>query len=131
MVERSPESMIRIMPVNLSEAELEEMQALIDAGVLPPDHMERHFDAIDQAVHGVHAPIDPKTGKRIGIGLGSPTNQTQQSIDAFIRWCGPGKPNEDPTFEKSLARMRRELEQSNARRKAEAAANPKKKFWQR
>jgi hypothetical protein len=71
----------RVPTINLSETELAEMQAEIDAGLLPPDFIERHLDAVDANVFGIDAPRD-KNGCRMEQGRGSPRNQTQQSIDA-------------------------------------------------
>lgn len=119
MVTRSPDALLRIVPVSLTVAELAELEDLTEKGVLPKDHIDRYFDAVDANVFGEDAPKD-RRGNRKEQGLGSPTNQTAQSIEAYKRWCGPGKPNADPDFAENLKRMEKELAESNARRKADA-----------
>jgi hypothetical protein len=108
--------------ITLSNEEMAEMQAQVDLGLLPKDYIDRYADAVDANVFGHDAPKD-KNGWRLEQGLGSSRNQTAQSLAAYIRWCGPGKPNEDPHFEKNLARMQRELDECNARRAKEASNN--------
>jgi hypothetical protein len=112
----SPIDPRRVPTINLSEDELAEMQAEIDAGILPPDFIERHLDAVDANVFGVDAPKD-KNGHRQEQGRGSPGNQTKQSIDAYKKWG-----REDLDFEKTCARMQKELIASDARRNAERDA---------
>jgi len=101
---------LRPPSINQSMEELELMQAQIDAGQLPPDFIERHFDAVDANVFGVDAPKD-KRGYRIEQGRGSPGNMTQQSVDAFIRWHGPrdGHPSGDENYAEDLKRMQAQL----------------------
>ena len=124
MAERSGDSLVRILPVTLSVAELAEWEDMIEQGKLPKDHIDQYFEQLDAAVFGADAPKDRK-GQRKEQGLGSPVNQTQQSIDAYKRWCGPGKPNEEPDFADNLKRMEAELAATNARKKAEAEKNAK------
>jgi hypothetical protein len=102
--------------INLSETELAEMQAEIDAGLLPPDFIERHLDAVDANVFGIDAPKD-KNGNRQEQGRGSSGNQTKQSIDAYKKWG-----RDEPDFERTVARMEKELVASDARRKVERDA---------
>ena len=115
MVETRPDP-IRPPTINQSMAELEQMQALIDAGQLPPDFIERHFDAVDANVFGVDAPKD-KRGYRTEQGRGSPVNMTQQSIDAYKKWHGPSK--DQPEGEAGVAENRKKME-------AQLATNQKK-----
>jgi hypothetical protein len=109
MVETRPDP-IRPPTLNLSMEELEQMQALIDAGQLPGDFIERHFDAVDANVFGVDAPKD-KQGNRLEQGRGSSRNMTQQSIDAYKRWCGPSKdqPQGEPGYAENLKKMEAQL----------------------
>ena len=95
--------------INQSPAELAQMQADIDAGTLPKDVIKKHIDAVDANVFGTDAPKD-RQGFRLEQGLGSPSNMTQQSIDAYIKnqtERRPGGP--EPGFEEHLKRMRAEL----------------------
>ena len=124
MVQRTADALRKIMPVMLTIGELAELEDHIEKGELPKDYIDQYFDAVDANVFGEDAPKDRK-GNRKEQGLGSPTNQTQQSIDAYKRWCGPGKPNEDPNFAENLKRMEGELAATNTRKKAEAEKNAK------
>lgn len=101
---------LRVPVVNLSEAELAEMEAQIEAGLLPKDFIEKHFEAVDNNVYGIGHKKDRK-GRPIEQGLGSPANMTQQSIDAYKKWCGPSKDNPvgEPGFAENLARMEQQL----------------------
>ena len=125
MTRRSGDSIRRIMPVNYSLGELAEIEDLIEAGELPKDYLEQHFDAVDANVFGEDAPKDRK-GNRKEQGLGSSGNQTQQSIDAYIknqterRVGGP-----EPGFEQHLERMRKELAASEAHRAAQREKSAK------
>ena len=109
MVETRPDP-IRVPTINMSLEELEQMQALMDKGELPPDFIDRHFDAVDANVFGADAPKD-RHGNRTEQGRGSPVNMTQQSIDAYKRWCGPNKdrPEGEPGFAENLKKMEAQL----------------------
>jgi hypothetical protein len=121
MVQRIPDP-IKILPITYSQEELQEFADLIQAEQLPADFLDRYYDAVDAAVQGADAPINPKTGKRIGIGIGSPLNQSQNSINAYKKFC-----SDEPDFQRHLARMEKELAETNARKAAEAAAKGKSK----
>jgi len=107
-------------PLSLSEAEKDEIERLIEAGKLPADWFARHYAAVEANVFGVDHKKD-RAGKPIEQGLGSPGNQTRQSIEAYRRWN-----QSEPDYERNLARMEKELEASQARRASEAKANPNK-----
>lgn len=125
MTRRSGDSIRRITPVNYSIGELAEIEDMIEAGELPKDYLDQHFDAVDANVFGEDAQKD-RRGNRKEQGLGSAGNQTQQSIDAYIknqterRVGGP-----EPDFEKHLERMRAELVASNAARAAQRERSAK------
>ena len=55
-----------------------------------------------------------RSGKPIEQGVGSPGNQSRNSIEAYKKYC-----SHEPDFEKNLARMQRELAEADARRAAE------------
>jgi hypothetical protein len=107
---------IRVPSICLSAEELSEMEALIDKGDLPKDFLERHFEAVRANVFGVDAPRD-KNGKRQEQGLGSKLQPTQQSIDAYKRWC-----RDEPDYERHLKRMESELAAFEASKKTKAPA---------
>jgi hypothetical protein len=107
-------------PLSLSEAELDEIEARIEAGELPPDYFQKMRAARAANVFG-HDHKTDKDGKPIENGLGSEFNMTRQSVEAYRRW-GVGEPD----YERHLLRMERELEVSNQRRAKERAAAPNK-----
>lgn len=109
---------VRIPAVMYSPAELKEIDDEITAGRLPEDYLDKYFDGLDANVFGADAPKDRK-GNRQEQGLGSPGNQTQQSIDAYIknqterRVGGP-----EPDFLKNLEVMRAQLADCSKQRVA-------------
>lgn len=107
---------IRMPTVTLSQAEIEEIEQLMAAGSLPPDWLDRHFDAVDANVFGADAPKD-RHGNRKEQGRGSAANMTQQSIDAYKKW---GKGETD--FAENLKRMEAQLAETNQRREANGTA---------
>lgn len=106
---------IRVPTINLSTQELDEIAELIGAGALPKDFLERHFDAVDANVFGVDAPKD-RHGQRQEVGLGSPKNQTANSVAAYRKY-GKGEPG----YAEHLARMEKELAACEEQRKTKAA----------
>lgn len=105
---------IRVPTINQSPAEIAEIQALIEQGQLPKDFLKRHIDAVDANVYGFDAPKD-RRGFRLEQGLGSSRNQTQQSIDAYIKYH-----SKDADFDENLTRMKTELAECNKQREAKA-----------
>ena len=72
-------------------------------------------------VFGVGFKTD-KAGNPVEMGLGSPSNMTQQHIDAYIKAqtdpkMRPGGP--EPAYEDHLSRMRKQLAECIARRPAD------------
>jgi hypothetical protein len=94
---------IRVPTITQSAGEIAEMQGMIEAGQLPKDFIKRHIDAVDANVYGHDAPKDRK-GFRLEQGLGSPKNQTRNSIDAYKKY---GK--DEPGFDENVKRMEAEL----------------------
>src|SRR5262249_22099977 len=92
-------------PLSLSESELDEIEARIESGELPPTFFEQMRVAREANVFG-HDHRKDKYGKPIENGLGSPGNQTRASIDAFKKWC-----THEPDFERTLARLEKEFEE--------------------
>jgi hypothetical protein len=97
--------------VTLTSQELDEMKIKVAAGELPPDAVKQHFDAEARNVYG-HNAVKIRNGY-IEQGYGSAKNQTRNSVEAYRKYC-----SHEPDFEKNLARMQRELDESNARRRA-------------
>jgi hypothetical protein len=115
---------IKLPPaVSLTNEELQQIAYQIEAGDLPPNYLDLHFDNVDASVFGVDAPRN-RHGQRQEQGLGSENNMTRQSIDAYRRWC-----KDEPDFEKTVIKMEKQLVACNEKRKVGAAASPKK--WMR
>lgn len=95
--------------VTKTTEELAEMQALIDRGELPADAIKQHFDSEAKNVFGHDA--KKVRGRYIEQGLGSPQNQTRNSIESYRKY-GKGEPD----YEATLARMEKELAETNERR---------------
>jgi hypothetical protein len=64
----------------------------------------------DRTVYGVDHKVD-RLGRPIEQGRGSAKNQTVQSVEAYRRY---GK--DEPDYKENLARMEKELAESDARR---------------
>jgi hypothetical protein len=118
----TPLDPLRAPVITLSQAEIEEIREAIEVGILPSDYLAKHFEAVRANVFGLDHKVDAR-GNPIEQGRGSAMNQTQQSIDAYRKW---GKDEID--YEKHLRRMEKELEQSEARRKAEGAGRPRERI---
>jgi hypothetical protein len=98
--------------VTLTATELDEMKAKVAAGELPVDAVKQHFDAEDRNVYG-HDAKRRRDGSYIEQGVGSAGNQSRNSIEAYKKYC-----SHEPDFEKTVARMEKELAETNARRRA-------------
>lgn len=117
---------IKILPINRSQEEIDEIKAMMEAGALPRDYLDRHFEAVEKNVFGEDHRKD-KHGEPIEQGIGSPGNMTRNCIEAYIknqteRRNGPPEKG----YEETLARMEAELEACNEKRKAKQTAARKK-----
>jgi hypothetical protein len=92
--------------------EMQEMRELIQSGELPPDAIKKYYEDEAKNVFGFDA-VKTKNGY-VEQGYGSAKNQTRNSINAYKRFC-----SHEPEFEKTVARMEKELAESDARRAAE------------
>ena len=110
---------IRMPTITLSQSELDEIEAQMAAGALPPDWLDRHYAAVQANVFG-HDHKTDKHGCPIEQGRGSASNMTQQSVDAYRKW---GK--DEPDYAENLKRMQAQLSASNEVRNATAAARRK------
>ena len=98
-----------------TQEEIAEMRTQIAEGKLPPDAIKQYYDAEALNVFGFDAK-KRRDGKGYHEqGYGSPGNQTRNSIDAYKKYC-----SHEPDFEKNVAKMERELSESNERRRAAA-----------
>lgn len=120
---------IRVPTLNLSEAEIAEMEELIAQGQLPKDFIERHFEAVEKNVFG-HDVKHDRHGNPIEQGIGSPGNMTKNCVDAYKKYCNPENPkasDPDPNFKENLARMTALLEECDKKRKAAVEKNRSKR----
>lgn len=111
---------IRMPTLTLSEKELDDIEAMMAEGRLPPDFLERHFVAVENNVFGADHKKDKK-GNPIEQGIGSAGNQTANSIKAYKKYCDPSNPkaaDPDPNFAVNLKRMEAELAAANEVRAA-------------
>jgi hypothetical protein len=99
--------------VNKTPEELSEMRAEIAAGTLPPDAIKQYYADERRYVFGFDYKVD-RNNKPIEQGIGSPGNQTENSIAAYKKYHA-----NDVDYERMLARLQKELDESNARRAAE------------
>jgi hypothetical protein len=115
---------IDVVPtITLSGEELRERRSMMSAedfGIW----YKRYLDAVNANVFGASAPRDPKSGSRTEIGLGSPGNETSQSVAAYERFG-----RHEPNYEKVLAKKRQNLAECDARR-AKEQATQQKEWWQ-
>ena len=100
--------------VTKTEEEINEMRELIARGELPPDAIKQYYDNEAKNVFGHDA--KKVKGQYVEQGLGSPHNQTRNSIDSYKKYH-----KDDPDFTETLARMEKELAEANKRRAKRAA----------
>jgi hypothetical protein len=117
----TPVDALKPSPLCLTEQEIEDIYDLIDQNLVPANFFELCAEARRKAIFGENYRVD-KLGRPVESGLGSSENQTTQSVSAFRKWCV-----NEIDYEKTLARLERELVESDARRKAEAAAAPRRR----
>ena len=101
--------------VTKTEEEIAEMRMLIERGELPPDAIEKHYEAEARNVFGHDA--KKIKGEYIEQGIGSPKNQTRNSVESYKKY---GK--DEPNYKETLARMEAELADSIKRRQKKQAA---------
>jgi hypothetical protein len=82
-------------------------------GELDPGAIKQYYLEERKNVFGFDHKTD-RSGKPIEQGIGSPGNQSANSVAAFEKYC-----SHQPDFERELARMKKELAASNERRAAE------------
>jgi len=119
---------IRMPTVTLSQKEMDDIEALMAQGQLPPDYLDRYHEAVAKNVFGFDHKVDAD-GNPIEQGRGSPGNQCQQSIDAYKKFGRPEKGSSEAEFKEfndNLKRMEAELRACNAARKALADARGKR-----
>ena len=115
---------LRPSPLTLSPEEIDEIEAGMAAGTLPPDYLDRCDDAREANVFGRDHKKD-RQGNPIEQGIGSAANQTANSLAAYNKYCNPNNPkavDPDPNFEENFKRMKAELAACNEIRAAARAA---------
>lgn len=117
---------IKIQPINYSQAEIDDIKAMMESGQLARDYLDRHYDAVEKNVFG-HDHKKDKNGEPIEQGIGTPGNMTRNCIDAYIknqteRRSGPPEAG----FDETVKRMEAELAVCEGRRKDKQIAARKK-----
>jgi hypothetical protein len=110
---------IRVPTITLSQSEIEDIEAGIAAGELPPDWLERHAAAVQANVFG-HDHKKDKNGNPIEQGRGSESNMTAQAVAAYRKYG-----REEPDYQRHLSRMEKQLAACDEVRSAAAAARRK------
>jgi hypothetical protein len=98
--------------LNLTQDEIDDIHQQIQAGLLPPDYLDRCDEARARNVFGHEAP--KRNGKFVEVGIGSEFGMTRNSIEAYKRYH-----SRDVDFEKNVAKMEKQLIAANERRRAE------------
>ena len=102
--------------VTKTQQEMDEMRELIQRGELPPDAIKKYYEDEARNVFGFDA-VKTKNGY-IEQGYGSAKNQTRNSIEAYKKFH-----SSDVDYERTLARLEKELAECDARRAAERGRN--------
>jgi hypothetical protein len=100
--------------VTKTEEEINEMRELIARGELPPDAIEKYYDAEARNVFGHDA--KKVKGEYIEQGIGAAGNQSRNSIESYKKYH-----KDEPGYTETLARMEKELAESNKKRKRRVA----------
>lgn len=115
---------VRIPTINLSQAEIEEIEARIEIGELPRDYLDKHYKAVEDNVFG-HDHRKDRKGEPIEQGLGSEGNMTRNAIEAYIKNQTERRQVPEAGYEENLKRMEATLAKCNEQRKARAPARRK------
>ena len=108
---------IRMPTITLTQTELDDIDAAMAAGALPPDWMDRYHAAVQANVFG-HDHKTDRHGNPIEQGRGSASNQTAQSLAAYRKYG-----RDELGYAENLKRMEGELAASDKlRAEARAAA---------
>ena len=113
---------IRVPTINLSQAEMDEIEQLMNAGQLAPDFLERYHEAVEKNVFGFDHKKDEQ-GNPIEQGVGSAGNQTMNSINAYRKYAKYEPGFNEKEFLANVERMKAELTACN---KVRAAARGKR-----
>ena len=93
---------VRVPVLNLTGEELQEIRDQISAGMLPPNWLQLHADAVDANVFGIDTP--KKNGKRQEQGLGAKGHETANHFHALKKAEAMGA--ELPgTYDKAVAEI--------------------------
>jgi hypothetical protein len=94
----------------LTDDEIADIEEMIAKGQLPPDWLERCDAARELCVFGEGFKRD-RNGVPIEQGLGSESQMSANSIEAYKKWC-----KDEPDFDRHLARMQKLLDEQRAQR---------------
>lgn len=98
--------------LTLTGEEIDDLDGLIAQGILPPDWIDRCDKARTANVFG-HDHKTDRHGAPIEQGIGSTSQMTMNSIEAYKKWC-----KDEPDYERNLARMLKLFDEQQPRREA-------------
>jgi hypothetical protein len=108
----------KIPPLMFTQEELfERLSEWVAAGRSEEAFFAEYAEVLRKNVFGHDYKVDPKTNLPLEQGLGSPQNETLNSVQAYERW---GK--SDPNYERNLARKQQNLIECQERRAKAAKA---------
>jgi|HubBroStandDraft_6_1064221.scaffolds.fasta_scaffold420120_1 hypothetical protein len=112
---------VRVPTITLSQTEVDDIKALIEAGQLPPDFLKRHEEAKRQNVFGFDHTTDAD-GNPQEQGIGSAKNQTRNQINAYKKYAKYEADYSKELYDATVARMEAELAACEKARAAKAKA---------
>jgi hypothetical protein len=109
------ETVVPLKPsvLNLTDDEITEFEGMIKDKLLPPDWLDRCDEARRTNVFGIGHKTG-RGGKPIEMGIGSENQMSANSIQAYKKYC-----QNEPDFERHLARMEKLLAEQQAQRQAQ------------
>jgi hypothetical protein len=107
--------------VTFTNDEIQNMRDRIASGNLPPTAIADYLKAEEKQVFGVDVQHD-KHGRPIEKGIGSASQPSRNSIDAYIATQLNRKAGPEPGYESHLAKMEADFAAYQAKQRAAKAA---------
>jgi hypothetical protein len=118
---KTPPVQLKIPVITLTQQEIDDTRELIDDGRLPRDWFDQYAAAREKHVFG-HDVQHDRNGNPIEQGIGSASQPTRNSIEAYKSHQMGNKFGPEPGFENHLAKMESDLAAFEARKASERAA---------
>lgn len=112
--------------VSLTQMEVDEMKELIAQGKIPRDAFEQVEEAAEKNVFGVDVKHD-RQGNPIEQGIGSPSQPSRNSINAYRANQLGNKFGAEPNFKENLEKMEADLKVFETKRADQRAATKAKR----